>query len=701
MGGRAVTPRYYPIFLDLEGRPVIVIGGGRVATEKVAGLRRAGARITVVSPDLAPELQELRARGEIAHIPRAWREEDLDGDWAVVMVATDDGAVNRGVRAAARARRLWVNAADDPANCDFILPAVVRRGRITLAASTGGASPALARRLREELEAYLTEDMPALADLLAEVRAEVRARGLDVPADAWQAAIDEHLRVLLAQRKHEQARAYLRRRLGVDLSPRLPPRSGDGEPAPPAGAPAPPARPRTEAHTQSGGAGGAAAAAPGRVGGRDASARLFARARELLPGGVDSPVRAFRAVGGEPLFIERGRGARVWDADGNEYVDWVGSWGPLILGHADPRVVTAVSEAVAAGTSFGAPNRREVELAALIRDAMPAVAMVRLVSSGTEAAMSALRLARAATGREKVIKFRGCYHGHADGLLVEAGSGALTLGIPATPGVTRGAAADTLVAEFNDPDSVERLLDANPGAVAAVIVEPVAGNMGVVPPAPGFLARLRALADAHGALLVFDEVITGFRVGPGGAQGRYGVTPDLTVLGKVIGGGMPVGAYGGRRDLMELVAPSGPVYQAGTLSGNPAAMAAGIATLRALAAPGVYERLEATAAALADGLADAARSAGVPLTLNRVGSMFTPFFTAGPVDGYRAAMGADTARYAAFFRALLDAGVYPPPSQFEAWFVSTAHGEAEVEATIAAARRALTERTTDGTRGEA
>ena len=419
------------------------------------------------------------------------------------------------------------------------------------------------------------------------------------------------------------------------------------------------------------------------------SARLFARAVDLLPGGVDSPVRAFGAVGGEPVFFARGSGARVWDADGNEYIDWMCSWGPLILGHADPRVVAAVTEAVAQGTSFGAPNRREVELAALVRDAMPAVEMVRFVSSGTEAAMSALRLARAATGRDKIVKFRGCYHGHTDSLLVDAGSGALTLGIPGTPGVTRGAAADTLVAEFNDLASVERLLDANPGAVAAIVVEPVAGNMGVIAPAPGFLPGLRALATAHAALLVFDEVITGFRVGPGGAQALYGVTPDLTVLGKIIGGGLPVGAYGGRRDLMALVAPSGPVYQAGTLSGNPAAMAAGIATLRALAAPGIYDRLERTAAALAEGLDDAARTAGVPLTVTRVGSLLTPFFARGPVTGYAGAMTADMTRFAAFFRAMLDTGVYLPPSQFEAWFVSTAHGEAEVEATVSAARHAL------------
>lgn len=422
---------------------------------------------------------------------------------------------------------------------------------------------------------------------------------------------------------------------------------------------------------------------------RTKSAELFARAVDLLPGGVDSPVRAFGPVGGQPLFIERGQGARILDADGNEYIDWMCSWGPLILGHADGRVVAAVTDAVISGTSFGAPNRREVELAALVRDRMPSLEMMRFVSSGTEASMSALRLARAATNREKIIKFRGCYHGHADSLLVEAGSGALTLGIPGTPGVTRGAAAGTLVAEFNDAASVEQILAANAGEVAAIIVEPVAANMGVVPPAGGFLQRLRALASSHGALLIFDEVITGFRVAPGGAQALYGVVPDLTVLGKIIGGGMPVGAYGGRRDLMQLMAPAGPVYQAGTLSGNPAAMAAGIATLRALDAPALYDRLEVTSAMLEEGLRAAANAAGAQLALNRVGSLLTPFFTAGPVSGYAGATSADTSRFAAFFRAMLDRGVYLPPSQFEAWFTSTAHGEREVEATIAAARQAF------------
>jgi glutamate-1-semialdehyde 2,1-aminomutase len=422
---------------------------------------------------------------------------------------------------------------------------------------------------------------------------------------------------------------------------------------------------------------------------RTESARLFAEAQNLLPGGVDSPVRAFKSVGGQPLFFERGAGARIWDADGNEYIDWMCSWGPLILGHAHPSVVAAVQAAVAGGTSFGAPNRREVELAALVRDFMPAVEMVRFVSSGTEATMSALRLARAATSRDKIVKFRGCYHGHADSLLVEAGSGVLTLSIPGTPGVTRGAAADTLVADFNDLASVERLFAANPGQIAVVVVEPVAGNMGVVEPAAGFLQGLRDLTSRHGALLLFDEVMTGFRVGSGGAQGRYGVTPDLTALGKIIGGGMPVGAYGGRRDLMEMIAPAGPVYQAGTLSGNPAAMAAGIATLRALQQPGVYEGLEVSTETLAQGLRAAAAAAGTALTVNRAGSMLTAFFTAGPVDGYAQATASDTARFGRFFQSMLDQGVYLPPAQFEAWFGSTAHGEREVEATLAAARRAF------------
>jgi len=417
---------------------------------------------------------------------------------------------------------------------------------------------------------------------------------------------------------------------------------------------------------------------------RETSERLFAEAEGLLPGGVSSPVRAFRAVGGTPVFVQRGVGPYLVDVDGNRYVDYVLSWGPLVLGHAHPRVVAALEHAVRRGTSYGAPSPLELELATLIREAMPSLELVRFVSSGTEATMSALRLARAFTGREKVVKLTGCYHGHADFLLVHAGSGVATLGLPDSPGVTRGSVADTLTADFNDLGSVERLFAAHDD-IAAVIVEPVAGNMGLVLPVPGFLAGLRALTFEHGALLVFDEVMTGFRVHPGGAQALYGVTPDLTALGKVIGGGLPVGAYGGRRDIMELVAPAGPVYQAGTLSGNPLAMTAGIETLRELGEPGVWETAERAAASLVAGL----DALGAPVQLEQVGTMWGLFFSDAPVTSWAEAKLADTERFAAFHRALLDRGVYLAPSQFEAGFVSTAHGHAEIEATVAAARDAF------------
>jgi glutamate-1-semialdehyde 2,1-aminomutase len=419
------------------------------------------------------------------------------------------------------------------------------------------------------------------------------------------------------------------------------------------------------------------------------SESLFGQAQRVIPGGVNSPVRAFRGVGGTPFFVRSAEGSRITDVDGRSYIDFLGSWGPLILGHAAPAVIEAVGEALARGTSYGAPTQGEVELADLIVSAVPSMEMVRLVSSGTEAAMSAIRLARGATGRDLIVKFEGCYHGHADSLLVKAGSGGATFGVPDSLGVPSALAQMTLTTPFNDLGAVERLMSARGGEVAVIIVEPVAGNMGVVPPAPGFLEGLRHLCDRHGALLLFDEVITGFRLGYGGAQARYGVRPDLTCLGKIIGGGLPVGAYGGPRALMERISPLGGVYQAGTLSGNPLAVAAGLTTLRALADAAVYSRLERAGSTLEAGLADGARAAGIPLTVNRVGSMLTAFFTDGPVTDYASAKRADTERYARFFHAMLERGVFLAASQFEAAFVSLAHTDADLETAARAAREAF------------
>jgi glutamate-1-semialdehyde 2,1-aminomutase len=418
------------------------------------------------------------------------------------------------------------------------------------------------------------------------------------------------------------------------------------------------------------------------------SSRLFSRAQSILPGGVDSPVRAFKAVGASPLFIRRASGARITDIDGNTYIDYVMSWGPLIHGHAPRGLVQALAAAARLGTSFGAPSPLEVQLGERVRALMPSIQRVRFVSSGTEATMSAVRVARAATGRDRILKFEGCYHGHADAFLVKAGSGALTLGTPTSPGVTKAASADTLVATYSDLASVRRAFEANRGQISAVIVEPIAGNMGVVPPAEGFLRGLREICTAEDALLIFDEVISGFRASAGGAQGLTGVRPDLTCLGKIIGGGLPVGAYGGRADLMDLVSPAGPVYQAGTLSGNPLAMTAGLWCLRRLT-PRLYASLATLGARLAAGLADAARGAGVALQVNAFGSLVTPFFTDRPVRDYASATSANADRYAAFFRGMLKRGVYPPPSQFEAWFLSAAHSVKDVEKTISAAKTVM------------
>ena len=420
------------------------------------------------------------------------------------------------------------------------------------------------------------------------------------------------------------------------------------------------------------------------------SAKLFARAQKVLPGGVDSPVRAFKAVGGSPLFIRSAKGARLEDVDGNVYIDYVMSWGPLIHGHAPRGLVKALGETARRGTSYGAPIEAEIALGEKVRSLMPSMQRVRFVNSGPEAAMSAVRLARAATGRDRIIKFEGCYHGHADPFLVKAGSGATTLGAPTSPGVPRKAVQHTLLASYNDLGSVERLCDAHRNQIAAVLVEPLAGNMGVVMPADGFLAGLRSLCDRYGMLLVFDEVISGFRVSPGGAQQAWKVMPDLTCLGKIIGGGLPVGAYGGRADLMEYVSPAGPVDQAGTLSGNPLAMTAGLWALSGLSRD-LYKRLARLGGMLAAGLAGAAREAGVALQVNAMGSVLTPFFTTSPVRDYRSALQSNSMQYAAFFRGMLARGVYAPPSQFEAWFLSAAHTEADVRKTVRAANEAMQE----------
>ena len=421
---------------------------------------------------------------------------------------------------------------------------------------------------------------------------------------------------------------------------------------------------------------------------RNKSHRLFSEAQRFLPGGVDSPVRAFKAVGGDPVFMRRGYGSKIYDEDANEYIDYVGSWGPLILGHAHPQVAEALKKAVDNGTSFGAPTELETTLAKIICSAMPSIEMVRFVNSGTEAAMSALRLARAFTGKDKIIKFAGCYHGHSDGLLAKAGSGLATLGIPDSPGVPGDYAQNTLIASYNNLESAERLFERHHD-IAAVIVEPVAANMGVIPPEPGFLEGLRALTRAHDALLIFDEVITGFRVSWGGAQELYGVTPDLTCLGKIIGGGLPVGAYGGRGDIMRLIAPSGPVYQAGTLSGNPLAMTAGIETLKFLRQGSAYSQLEQKASHLEEGICLAARKARRDIHVSRAGSLLTAFFTAEPPHDYVSAMRADTKMFGEFFQRLLAEGIYWPPSQFEAAFISTAHSDRDIQDTITPISRAL------------
>ena len=419
------------------------------------------------------------------------------------------------------------------------------------------------------------------------------------------------------------------------------------------------------------------------------SENLFEKAQKLLPGGVNSPVRAFKSVGASPIFLKKGRGSHLWDVDGNEFIDYVGSWGPFIVGYSHPQVVEAIREEAGKAVSFGAPTAVEIELAELIIQMVPSIEMVRMVNSGTEATMSAIRLARGFTGRDKFIKFSGCYHGHGDSFLIQAGSGATTLGAPNSPGVTPSVARDTLIARYNDLSSVEKLFAEHPEEIAAVIVEPVAGNMGVVPAQEGFLAGLREITRQNGSLLIFDEVMTGFRVARGGAQERFGIIPDLTTLGKIIGGGLPVGAYGGRKEIMEKVSPAGPVYQAGTLSGNPLAMRAGLETLKLINSPGFYEALEEKSARLEAGIRKNLQRLNLPLYNTRVGSMGCLFFTENEVWDYDAALKCDTEKYAVYFREMLARGIYLAPSQFEAFFISAAHSDEDIEKTIAANYEAL------------
>ena len=422
---------------------------------------------------------------------------------------------------------------------------------------------------------------------------------------------------------------------------------------------------------------------------RERSEALFRKAQALIPGGVNSPVRAFRAVGGQPVFVARAEGSRLWDVDGNVYVDYVGSWGPMILGHSHPEILAALQNALSLGTSYGAPTALEVEMAALVTESVPSVEMVRMVNSGTEATMSAIRVARGYTGRDRIVKCEGCYHGHEDSLLVKAGSGATTFGVPTSPGVPADVAKNTLTIPYNDLDAFQAVADAHRGEIACLILEPVPGNMGCVPPRPGYLQGLRQLTAREGIVLIFDEVMSGFRLALGGAQERYGVSPDLTTLGKIIGGGLPVGAYGGRREIMEKVSPVGPVYQAGTLSGNPLAMTAGLAALRALRRAGVYEALEEKSKALCEGLAEITARRGIPAFHTRVGSMFTTFFQEGPVIDYATALKSDTQRFGRFFRGMLDRGVNLAPSQFEAGFMSLAHTAEDIARTLEAADAAV------------
>lgn len=621
---------YFPMFVELEGKSCLIAGGGRVALRKAEMLLSFGADVTVVAPEILPEIESLH--GVSCH-RRPLEGGDIKGR-ALVVAATGDADTNRRVSKACMEFGIPVNAVDQAADSSFIFPAYLKEGEVVAAFSSGGRSPVLARHLKEQARPLITPLIGELASCLGSVRAFVRER---VGSEEARKKIYQEILRLGLEKEAVPSEREIEQVIGAYLDLQ------DGEAM------------------------------------DEKSRQLFEEAKEHIPGGVNSPVRAFTAMGRTPRFIASAHGSRMTDADGNEMIDYVCSWGPGILGHAHPRVVEKAREACLNGLTYGAPTENEVLLAKMIAEMVPSMEVSRLVSSGTEAVMSAVRVARGFTGRDRIIKFRGCYHGHSDGLLVKAGSGALTASMPDSAGVPRDYVKNTLVAEYNDTSSVEALFQAHPESIAAVLVEPVAANMGVALPQPGFLEFLRDITRRQGALLIFDEVITGFRLAQGGAQEYYGVTPDLTTLGKIVGGGMPLGAYGGRREIMQMVSPEGPVYQAGTLSGNPVATAAGIETLRILREDeGIYRRLSEKAKRIEDAVREAA---GGRVCVNRAGSLLSVFFTPEQVTDYESALTSDTAKYADYFGYLLDHGIYMAPSQFEAMFVSDAHSDGDIEYT--------------------
>ncbi len=651
---------YFPMFIELKGRQCLVVGGGQVAYRKVKKLLRFGAEITVISPEILPEILAI---GEVACQKKQFEDTDI-GEQTLVVAASNDKELNHRISGICRKKKIWANAVDQIEDCSFLFPAFVKEGEVVAAFSSGGQSPVTSQYLKERMQTVLTPQIGEIAACLGSLRAVLQQR---VETETQRKQIYRELLELGLK----QGRAPLETEIADVACQFLQKRKLDGS---------------ISSLWECGLSDDADAGDEDSFLGKAREKRMEERSKELfeaakkhIPGGVNSPARAFSSVGRTPRFLASAHGDRVVDVDGNELIDYVGSYGPAILGHAHPAVIEKVKKACENGLTFGAPTEREVILAELIAQLMPSMEVSRLVSSGTEAVMSVVRVARGYTKRDKIIKFKGCYHGHSDGLLVKAGSGALTASIPDSAGVPADVTKHTLVARYNDRESIKELFSANPDEIAAVIVEPVAANMGVVLPEDGFLEFLREITMQYGALLIFDEVITGFRLALGGAQEYFQITPDLTALGKIVGGGMPIGAYGGRREIMELVAPSGPVYQAGTLSGNPAAVSAGIETLRILKSDSmIYERLNQKARRISE---SAKKAAAGRICVNQIGSLIGIFFTERQVKDYEGALSSDPAKYADYFGYLLDRGIYVAPSQFEAMFVSDAHTEEDIERT--------------------